>query len=45
MDAARGARPSSGMASGEVLGTPTLFIDGEVYRGSYAAVDLVDALG
>jgi protein-disulfide isomerase len=35
----------SGMASGEVLGTPTLFIDGEVYRGSYAAVDLVDALG
>jgi protein-disulfide isomerase len=35
----------SGMASGEVLGTPTLFIDGEVYRGSYAAVDLIDALG
>jgi protein-disulfide isomerase len=35
----------SGMASGEVLGTPTLFIDGEVYRGSYAAVDLVNALG
>lgn len=28
-----------------VLGTLTLFIDGEVYRGSYAAVDLVDALG
>jgi protein-disulfide isomerase len=35
----------SGMASGEVLGTPTLFIDGEVYRGSYAAADLLVALG
>lgn len=25
----------SGLASGEVRGTPTLFIDGRVYRGSY----------
>lgn len=34
----------SGMASGEVRGTPTLFIDGEVYRGAYDAVSLLDAL-
>jgi protein-disulfide isomerase len=34
----------SGMASGEVRGTPTLFIDGVVYRGSYDADALVDAL-
>jgi SnoaL-like domain/DSBA-like thioredoxin domain len=34
----------SGMASGEVRGTPTLFIDGAVYRGSYAADALVEAL-
>jgi protein-disulfide isomerase len=25
----------SGLASGQVLGTPTLFIDGVVYRGGY----------
>ena len=35
----------SGMATGEVRGTPTLFIDGEVYRGSYAAADLLVELG
>lgn len=34
----------SGMASGEVRGTPTLFIDGEVYRGAHDAVSLLDAL-
>jgi protein-disulfide isomerase len=34
----------SGIASGEVLGTPTLFIDGAVYRGSYAADALVEVL-
>jgi protein-disulfide isomerase len=27
----------SGLASGEVLGTPTIFIDGVVHRGSYEA--------
>ncbi|MGA8014558.1 MAG: DsbA family protein [Candidatus Dormiibacterota bacterium] len=30
--------------AGEVLGTPTLFIDGVVYRGSYDTTALVDAL-
>ena len=35
----------SGMASGEVLGTPTLFIDGVVYRGSYDAATLLEAIG
>jgi len=34
----------SGIASGEVLGTPTLFIDGVVYAGSYAAPELLDVL-
>jgi protein-disulfide isomerase len=34
----------SGIASGEVLGTPTLFIDGVVHRGSYDAASLLDAL-
>jgi len=34
----------SGLASGEVQGTPTLFIDGTVYRGSYEAADLMRAL-
>jgi protein-disulfide isomerase len=34
----------SGMASGEVRGTPTLFIDGVVYRGAYDAADLLEAL-
>ena len=35
----------SGLASGEVLGTPTLFIDGAVYRGSHDAASLLAALG
>ncbi|HEX4187517.1 MAG TPA: DsbA family protein [Solirubrobacteraceae bacterium] len=35
----------SGVASGEVQGTPTLFIDGVVHRGSYDADTLVAALG
>ena len=30
----------SGLATGEVLGTPTLFIDGVVHRGSYDAATL-----
>ena len=35
----------SGLATGEVTGTPTLFIDGVVHRGSYAAAALLEALG
>jgi protein-disulfide isomerase len=35
----------SGMASGEVRGTPTLFIDGVVHRGGYDAATLMEALG
>jgi protein-disulfide isomerase len=34
----------SGEASGEVQGTPTLFIDGVVHRGSYDAAALLEAL-
>jgi protein-disulfide isomerase len=34
----------SGIASGEVRGTPTLFIDGVVHRGSYDAATLLRAL-
>jgi protein-disulfide isomerase len=34
----------SGMASGEVRGTPTLFIDGVVYLGRYDAATLIEAL-
>jgi protein-disulfide isomerase len=34
----------SGIASGEVLGTPTLFIDGVVHRGDYDAATLLEAL-
>jgi protein-disulfide isomerase len=34
----------SGIASGEVLGTPTLFIDGVVHRGGYDAATLLEAL-
>jgi protein-disulfide isomerase len=34
----------SGMASGEVRGTPTLFIDGVVHRGGYDAAALLRAL-
>jgi len=34
----------SGLASGEVLGTPTLFVDGVVYRGGYDPPALVAAL-
>ena len=35
---------TSGIASGEVLGTPTLFIDGAVHRGAYDADTLLEAL-
>jgi protein-disulfide isomerase len=34
----------SGVASGEVRGTPTLFIDGVVYRGSYEPSSLIEVL-
>jgi protein-disulfide isomerase len=34
----------SGIASGEVQGTPTLFIDGIVHRGGYDAATLLEAL-
>jgi protein-disulfide isomerase len=34
----------SAMASGEVLGTPTLFIDGVVHHGNYDAASLLEAL-
>ena len=34
----------SGIASGEVRGTPTLFINGAVQRGSYDATALLEAL-
>jgi hypothetical protein len=35
----------SGLASGEVRGTPTIFIDGVVHLGAYEAATLIDALG
>ncbi len=34
----------SGIATGQVLGTPTLFIDGAVHRGGYDAATLREAL-
>jgi protein-disulfide isomerase len=34
----------SGLARGEVQGTPTLFIDGVVHRGAYDAASLMEAL-
>ncbi len=34
----------SGIASGQVRGTPTMFIDGVVHRGGYDAAALVQAL-
>jgi protein-disulfide isomerase len=35
---------TSGLATGEVAGTPTIFIDGVVHRGSYEAAVLLEAL-
>jgi protein-disulfide isomerase len=35
---------ASGLASGEVRGTPTLFIDGVVHRGAYDTAALVEVL-
>lgn len=35
----------SGLSSGQVTGTPTLFIDGVVHRGGYDAEELSEALG
>jgi protein-disulfide isomerase len=34
----------SGLATGQVTGTPTLFIDGVVHRGSYMAAALLEVL-
>jgi protein-disulfide isomerase len=34
----------SGTATGEIRGTPTLFIDGVVYRGRYDAATLLEEL-
>jgi protein-disulfide isomerase len=34
----------SGRTTGQVRGTPTLFVDGVVHRGSYEAAALIDAL-
>jgi len=34
----------SGIASREVRGTPTIFIDGAVHRGTYDAATLIGAL-
>lgn len=34
----------SGVASGEVRGTPTLFVDGALHRGGYDAETLLEAL-
>ena len=34
----------SGVASGEVQGTPTIFIDGAVHRGGYETETLLDVL-
>jgi protein-disulfide isomerase len=34
----------SGLKSGEVQGTPTLFINGVVHRGDYHAATLIDAI-
>ena len=35
----------SGLATGEVRGTPTLFVDGVLHRGRYDAAELTAALG
>jgi protein-disulfide isomerase len=35
----------SGVASGMVQGTPTLFVDGRLHQGSYEAANLTAALG
>ena len=35
---------SGGIASGQVLGTPTLFIDGVLHAGGYDAPSLIEAL-
>ena len=35
---------NSGLASGEVLGTPALFINGAAHRGGYDAATLLKAL-
>jgi hypothetical protein len=35
----------SGDASAEVVGMPTLFVDGVLHRGGYDVVSLLEALG
>ena len=34
----------SGLATAEVHGTPTIFVDGVVHRGAYEAAALIEAL-
>jgi protein-disulfide isomerase len=34
----------TGLATGDVQGTPTIFIDGVVHRGAYDAAALIEAL-
>jgi protein-disulfide isomerase len=34
----------SGLKSGEVHGTPTLYVNGVVYRGDYDAATLTEAI-
>jgi hypothetical protein len=34
-----------GLASDEILGTPTLYIDGQLFEGGYDAHGLIEALG
>jgi hypothetical protein len=44
-DSEEGGGRRSGIASGVVRGTPTLFIDGVVHDGGYDAATLMEALG
>ena len=39
-----GVLVDSGLATGQVLGTPTLFIDGTVHRGGYEPPALLAVL-
>jgi hypothetical protein len=39
-----GATSAGGLRSGEVHGTPTLFINGLVHRGDYDAATLIEAI-
>jgi hypothetical protein len=41
---ARAPLVESGLATGEVRGTPTLFVNGSVYRGPFDAATLLEVL-